>query len=147
MDADVPALRWSARSLLVEPPILLTTSQAAAVSREFHTTAEIRGWDLPASAVMGNHVHVVVGLPSDDPALATRAAGTFKAYASRTLNARWRRRKRWWTQNGSTRVLVREEAVLAAVRYVSRQRRCLALVIAPAWAELLGPLTRTDDSC
>jgi hypothetical protein len=43
-------------------------------------------------------------------------------------------------------VLVRVEAVLAAVRYGSRQRRCLALVIAPAWAERIGPMTRTDAS-
>ena len=66
---------------------------------------------------MANHFHLVIGI---DDAPASRALSDLKAYASRSLNKRFGKplSEMWWTMGGSTRPLLDEAAVIAAIRYV-----------------------------
>jgi len=126
-DADMPELQQAAMSKLQGPPIRLNCQQADTVLRQFRETAEHRGWQLLAAAVMGNHFHVVLGVSGDpDPHLLLR---DLKSYASRRLNQSWTKPPSgtWWTESGSVRKLPTESAVLAAIDYVRRQQNPLAL--------------------
>ena len=109
------------------PPVLLTSSQAEEVVRQFHETAVYRGWTLLAVAVMANHVHLVVGVDGDpEPDTLLR---DFKSYASRRLNRVYGVRVggTWWTEGGSRRKLPDDAAVRAAVAYVERQENPLVV--------------------
>ncbi len=124
LSGDAPAAAWlriTASGLLKRDPIRLTALQAEVAADAIDAQARYRGWTCFATAVMSNHVHVVIGVPADPPA--STLLKTLKAYASRALNERWRRPESgtWWTQSGSTRLLRSEPAVIAAVRYVRDQ--------------------------
>jgi len=107
------------------PAVRLTRDQAAAVSEQIRATATVRQWRIGAVAVMSNHVHVVVGVAGDpEPDTVLR---DFKTFASRALNRLVGGQQRWWTQSGSTRKLPDESSVVAAVRYVQKQQRPLAI--------------------
>jgi REP element-mobilizing transposase RayT len=131
-DANMPALRRYAESVMTAEPVYLTLAQARALIEQFQETARFRQWLLLAAAVMTNHVHLVVGVPGDpDP---EKLLGDFKAYATRTLNRGWGRREndRWWTQSGSKRILASSDAIRQAVHYVlKKQPNPLALWGAP----------------
>ena len=121
-DADLPGLEASARRSLKCPPIYLTREQADLLLTQFRETAAYRGWTLLAVAVMGNHVHLVVGVPGDpDPETLLR---DFKSYGSRTLNRHCGTPASgtWWTTSGSKRKLPHDEAVLSATDYVVRKQ-------------------------
>src|SRR5207248_1375256 len=64
-DADLPGLHGSARSRLRCTPIRVTLEQAHVLVAQFQETAAYRTWRLLATAVMYNHVHIVVGLTGD----------------------------------------------------------------------------------
>jgi REP element-mobilizing transposase RayT len=128
-DADLPGLEQSSRKRMKGEPIWLDAEDGAILLVQFRETAERRHWQLLAAAVMANHVHLVVGVPGDpDPADLLR---DFKSYASRRLTERHGppRSGRWWTQSGSRRKLPDEAAVRAAIEYVRRQYRPLAMFI------------------
>ena len=59
-DRALPALEAAARSALKGSPIFLTLPQAERITTQLRETAAYRGWRLLASAVMRNHVHLVV---------------------------------------------------------------------------------------
>jgi REP element-mobilizing transposase RayT len=126
-DADHPGLKHYMESRLQQQPIFLGADQAAVLVEQFQETARYRQWCLLATAVMKNHVHVVVGAGGDpDPDTLLR---DFKSYGSRTLNRRWSKPPAgtWWTESGSRRKLPDEAAVRAAVIYVAdRQPNPLA---------------------
>jgi REP element-mobilizing transposase RayT len=129
--ADGPVLREFARGTMSGPPVLLSREHALALRQQFEETARLRGWSILAGAVMGNHAHLVVGVPGDpEPAVLLR---DFKGYGSRALNKRWPRPAggTWWTEGGSRRKLPDEAAVLSAVRYVREQAWPLVV-----WGEL-----------
>jgi REP element-mobilizing transposase RayT len=124
--AHAPGLVRASRAAMKGPPVELDLERALATAEDLSGTAEFRGWELLAGAVMATHVHVVVGV-ADDPDRA-KLLQIFKSYASRALSSRWPRPKRgtWWTESGSRRKLADDEAVAAAVRYVTNQPNCLA---------------------
>lgn len=126
-----PLLQEIAKKKLRHAPTWLSKSQAEVLLSQFHATAKHRGWQLLAVAVMGNHIHIVLGVPGDpEPDTLLR---DLKAYGSRALNATsvtGSSRRVWWTQSGSRRKLPNENAVLAAVRYVERQHRALVVWVA-----------------
>jgi REP element-mobilizing transposase RayT len=108
------------------PPVRLAEAQANVAVEDLSATADYRGWELWAGAVMANHIHLVVGVAGDpDP---SKLLQIFKSYASRALNKQWPRpqSKTWWTISGSRRKLADDETVCAAVRYVENQKYCLA---------------------
>jgi REP element-mobilizing transposase RayT len=117
-----------------EPAAVFGRAHAERIAAEFTTTGAVHRWPLPAFAIMANHVHVVVGVPSPgDTSAAADATRRFKAYASRALNEGFGRRTRWWTSSGSRRLLVGEPAVIAAVRHVANQRGSLVVRLDPEW--------------
>ncbi|MBI1918473.1 MAG: transposase [Planctomycetes bacterium] len=120
-DADMPGLERAMRAAMTGPPIRLILEQAEAVLPQFHETVTYRGWLLVATAIMANHLHLVVGVPGDpDP---EKLLHDFKSYASRTLNRDWGKpvNGTWWTGGGSKRKLPNEDAVRHAVQYVRDQ--------------------------
>jgi REP element-mobilizing transposase RayT len=126
-DRDRPHLEGYSQATQKLDSVRLTREQAVTVCRQLQATADIRGWNLFAAAVMANHVHVVVGVPGDpDPSTLLR---DFKSYSAQELNKGTpsRNRQRWWTKSGSTRKLPDETAVLAAIRYVENQDWPLAV--------------------
>ena len=137
-DADMPGYERSAAAALKCPPIYFSVAQARAILAQLHETTNHRGWRLCATAVMANHMHIVVGVPGDpEPAALLR---DYKAYASRTLNNNWSKPESgtWWTESGSKRKLPDDDAVVAAVRYVWKQHNPLVRWIAPEFTPLLG---------
>ncbi len=112
-----PSLYRSAQSRLKCPPIQLTTEHAEIVLDQFQETCRFRGSRLEAVAIMFNHFHLVVGI-DDTPD--SKALSDLKAYASRSLNKRFGKplSETWWTMGGSTRPLLDEAAIIAAIRYV-----------------------------
>ena len=98
-------------------PVLLDHTMWAAVETcMVHACREL-GWTLHAVAVRSNHVHVVVSPIDTTPG---KAMGVLKARATKALNA-FGRRERWWTRDGSKRILHSERALIAAVQYVNHQ--------------------------
>jgi REP element-mobilizing transposase RayT len=129
-DADDARVRQRARASLMGQPVWLTAEQAAVVLAQIQETAQFRGWDLLACAILANHIHLVVRVSGDpEPAALLHS---FKSYATRALNAAGYRPSggRWWTESGSRRKLPDERAVAAAVAYVSRQHNPLLVWMA-----------------
>jgi REP element-mobilizing transposase RayT len=150
-DRDMPGLQRYAREQMRGQPVWLTPPQANTFLGEAQRTAVFRAWRLLAAAVMANHVHLVVGVPDDLPG--ERLLQEFKSYGSRVLNQQYGRPESgtWWTKSGSTRFLPNERAVAAAVEYVRRQQRPLALWIAgdlenPATSVVDNPATSVADN-
>ncbi len=98
---------------------------------QFRETAAYRRWLLCGAAVMGNHVHLVVGVPGDPNA--EDLMRDFKAYGSRALNQRWGKPRNgsWWTGGGgSRRKLPNATGVRAALAYLRNQPNPLLIWIA-----------------
>jgi REP element-mobilizing transposase RayT len=117
-DQDIPALHHAATKLLRGEPIRLNREQADALQSQFRETAAFRGWQIIASAIMANHVPLVVGVAGNpDP---TKILGDFKAFGSRAMNAMRGKPAAgtWWAYSGSKRKLGDESSLIAAVAYV-----------------------------
>jgi REP element-mobilizing transposase RayT len=129
-DGPLPELESVAQAALNGSPIFLTLPQAERITTQFRETAAYRGWRLLASAVMRNHVHLVV--VANEEVTSADLLRTFKSYASRALNAAWARPAggRWWTTSASRRSLKDARAVEAAVKYVREQPGALVVSIA-----------------
>jgi REP element-mobilizing transposase RayT len=119
-DKDIRGLHSFAEQQLAHEPVMLERDQASALADQFRETAQYRGWNLLAAAVMRNHVHLVVRVEGD-PAPDTLLRD-FKSYGSRRLNRLFEPRERWWTQSGSKRKLPDSTAAATAVRYVRNQQ-------------------------
>jgi REP element-mobilizing transposase RayT len=125
---------------LKSPPVRVTVEQASALVAQFRETAGYRGWQLLATAVMANHVHLVVAVAGDPHP--TKILGDFKAYGSRALNRRWGQPPNgtWWTYDGSKRKLGDKVAIREGIDYVRRQPLALVVWLAPeAWIILNEP--------
>ena len=120
-DVDMPGLLRSARSKLKSPPIHLTADHAATLLAQFQETVRHRCWNLLATAVMTNHVHVLAGVPGD-PA-PENLLRDFKSYGSRALNSRCPKPASgtWWTESGSKRKKADKAVVRAAICYIRDQ--------------------------
>jgi REP element-mobilizing transposase RayT len=130
VDADVPALRRYAESIMTQPAVWLTVEQATSISEQFRETATYRNWGLLAFAVMSNHVHLVVEVTGDISA--AKLLTDFKAYSTRRLNNNFSpgTKQKWWTERGSTRALRNSDAVEAAIEYVKNQEVPLVVWLA-----------------
>ena len=117
-----PRLEEAARTVMAGKPVYLAVAQTRVLLAQFHETAGHRRWVLRAAAVMSNHVHVVLAVPGDpQPETLLR---DLKSYGSRALGPP--AAGRWWTRSGSRRKLP-DDAAVAAVRYLRRQKYALAV--------------------
>ena len=114
VEADAERER-QAREAMTQVPYVMTSAEREIVCRAMAELSRERGWDLRAAHVRSNHVHVVVSAERDPG----RLMSDLKSRASRDLTlARFDdAKRRRWTRHGSTRHLIREEAVEAAIRY------------------------------
>ncbi len=137
--SKIRGLEIMAREKMAGPPVYLNLEQATALLDQFRETANYRGWELIAIAIMRNHVHIVVGVPGD-PEPET-ILGNLKSYGSRRLNREFGKRESdtWWTEGGSRRRLKTESNVLAAIAYVRDQEYPLVVWIADQWSPGLAP--------
>jgi REP element-mobilizing transposase RayT len=129
-DRDYSGLHDHAQKLLKCVPIHIALAQAEALLAQFKETAQHRGWELRAVAIMANHVHIVVGVKGDpDP---TKVLGDFKAYGSRKLNQGWGNPPSgtWWTYGGSKRKVKDEAHLRNVIEYVRNQKDPLLIWIA-----------------
>lgn len=134
-DRNMPGLRKHAERQLDGPPVKLKPDHAPVLLTQFRTTAEFRGWQLLAAAVMANHIHLVTGVPGDpQPDSLLR---DFKSYAGRALNRQFTKPASgtWWTESGSRRRLRDPQAVLNAIRYLVQQEYPLLI-----WTALIPEL-------
>jgi REP element-mobilizing transposase RayT len=127
---SVPALAEYARRVMTGRPVQLESEHAGDVLAQLRETADFRGWNLRAVAVLADHVHLVVGVPGDpEPSEMLR---DWKAYTSRALTRRFGQPSapRWWVDGGSKQRLRDDPNVAAAVRYVSDQSFPLVVWVA-----------------
>ena len=122
-----------ARRMMAESPVSLGRDERRVVLDEIVESCSRQGWILHAAHVRSTHVHVVVST-SEKPEM---AMGRLKAFASRSLNDRFGRRRKRWTSHGSTRWLLDPHGLQRAVDYVVRgQGETMSLYVNPqAWEE------------
>ncbi len=114
-----PKLEAAARRALKEEALTLDAGLRKVAHRAMRETADHCGWFVHALEVRSNHVHVVLTAADKAPGVVMAA---LKGYASRALSERLPGRDgRWWTRQGSKRILFTDEALAAAVRYVQNQ--------------------------
>ena len=104
------------RTLLKNPPILLTHSQRKVVEVAIREVCEHRGYVLHAVNVRTNHIHSVVSASCKPEHM----MDSFKAYATRKLRAAslLDQDVKPWGRHGSTLYLWMEEEVQRAIDYV-----------------------------
>ncbi|MFO0978719.1 MAG: transposase [Planctomycetaceae bacterium] len=105
--------------------------QADLLLTQFKETCDYRKWFLAGTAIMANHLHVVLGVPGDpDPEDLLR---DLKAYGSRALNRTYGKQKAgtWWTESGSKRKLPDSTAIEFAIKYLRDQQFPLLIWINP----------------
>jgi REP element-mobilizing transposase RayT len=119
--APSAALESRARGLMKEDPVLLDEHMRQAVDAALREACLEFHWAVHALEVRSNHVHVVVAACDASPG---KVMGIFKVRGTQALNALGfggGDRDRWWTRDGSKRILNSPASVEAAVRYVMSQ--------------------------
>ena len=127
----MPELNETSRKLLKAAPIYLTQAHAERLLTQFHETCDVRQWLLVGTAIMANHLHIILGVPGDpEPDSLLR---DIKAYGSGALNRIFGKPKSetWWTKGGSKRKLPTSVAVLNAIQYLRDQEYPLVIWINP----------------
>ena len=103
-----------------QPPYLLNRESQAIVLEALQKVCLHRGWNLLATHVRTNHVHVVV----EAEVRPEKIMNDFKSYASRELNQLEKDRpgRKRWAHHGSTRWLWKDQDVRKAIRYVVEEQ-------------------------
>ena len=116
--ADHPDLVGVAQKRLKSEPILLSQPHATIILQQWQETVEFHQWYLFVAAIMPNHFHLVLALPSDFDK--SKILYRLKSYPSRALNKVYGKRE-WWTSSGSVRFCFDEKSLLARIEYVKKQ--------------------------
>ena len=120
-EAD-PRREVFARRAMTGPCVVLETEQRKKVDSTIRRHCQIREWELHALNVRTNHVHLVVTAPVTPEEVMNQ----LKAWCSRRLNETVSggepRRRKWWTEHGSTRWIHHEGDVLRAIEYVTEEQ-------------------------
>ena len=127
----IPRLHEVAANAMLGPPVLLTNAQAADLLTQFRETCEYRMWVLVATAIMANHLHLLIGVPGDpDPEALLR---DFKSWGSRKLNRTYTKPTSgtWWTESGSKRRKGDISAILNTIDYIANQEYPLLIWVNP----------------
>jgi REP element-mobilizing transposase RayT len=120
VDGPNRILQRGARSLMPEAEVTLDADQRAVVEAALRDCLHKQSWHEHAISARSNHVHAVVTAYDVPPG---KVMGILKASATKCLNTTFTPRKRWWTHEGSKRILFTEEALGNAIRYVLGQGR------------------------
>lgn len=126
IQAPDPERRGTAQATLVDAPVLLEAAQREVVEQTIRDHCAIRGWELHAVNVRTNHVHLVVTADVSPEEVMNQ----LKAWCSRRLNEQLalrganttEKRKRWWTQHGSTKWINEAQYLRNAIRYVNERQ-------------------------
>ena len=127
----MPELNEASRKLLKAAPVFLTQPHAERLLTQFHETCDLRQWMFVGTAIMANHLHIILGVPGDpDPDSLLR---DIKAYGSGALNRIFDKPESgtWWTKGGSKRKLPDRIAVVNAIQYLRDQEYPLLIWINP----------------
>lgn len=114
-------LNEASRKLMTADPVYLMKENAERLLIQFYETCDIRKCLLVGTAIMANHMHIILGVPGDpDPDGLLRV---IKAYGSGALNRSFEKPKSgtWWRKGGSKRKLPIQVALLNAVQYLRDQ--------------------------
>ena len=119
VDPPDPVREDSARKRMRMEAVTLDRRLRQVVVDSIRSTAHYFRWNLLALDVRTNHVHVVICAGDNDIG---RVMAKLKAYASRHLNEEFPARTgRWWTRQGSKRLLFTDQSLFAAINYVAHQ--------------------------
>jgi REP element-mobilizing transposase RayT len=120
VEAPSPALESFARDLMSETPVILDPPMRGIADEAIRQACHEFRWTIRALEVRSNHVHIVVTANDAGPG---KVMGVLKVRATQALNAveAGRQRDRWWTKDGSKRVLNSPASVAVAIRYVEEQ--------------------------
>jgi REP element-mobilizing transposase RayT len=120
VDKPEPLLEKHARELLKGSAVVLDEGMRTAAEAAIGSVSDEFGWMIHALAVRSNHVHIVVTAREEAPG---KVMGLMKRRGTQALNGlnAGCEKKRWWTEDGSKRLLYTEKAVVAAVEYVKNQ--------------------------
>jgi REP element-mobilizing transposase RayT len=113
IQAPDPEAEEQIRRGLPEPPFVMNDEQRRIVEQAIVDHCAIRGWTLHALNVRTNHVHVVV-TASCRP---EKVMQELKSWATRRLKPTVRR-KRYWTEHGSTKWINDQPYLRNAIIYV-----------------------------
>ena len=102
-----PGLEAYERGVMKSEPVLLDASKRGVVEDAIRERCDVMGWRLWALNVRTNHVHVVVGSPSEPE----KVMNSFKAWATRALRARSLvdAESRVWARHGSRRLSTEQD--------------------------------------
>jgi REP element-mobilizing transposase RayT len=137
-----PAREQECRERMKEPPYQLDAPRRKTVLETIQEVLRHRGWRLWAVHVRSNHVHLVVTAAAKPE----KVMSDVKAWCSRRLKERHGEEadRTRWTQHGSTRYLMTEEAFQEEVRYVILQQgKAMEMAFDP---ELLPMLTQEPEA-
>jgi len=112
-DAD-PVIEAAMRARMSDDPVVLTDEQRELVETTIRKHAAVRGWHIHTLNVRTNHVHVVVTADRHPDEVMEQ----FKAWCSRRLSEQLGRKRKWWTEHGSTKWINDEAYLDNAIRYV-----------------------------
>ena len=112
-----PLLEQWCRAQLSGDAVLLQLHDRETVEAAIREHCEVRGWTLMAVNVRTNHVHLVLATDAK-PQI---ARDQFKANCTRLLRAQSKplNVSRTWTRGGDCEILDGEEAIEAAITYVT----------------------------
>ena len=120
VETPCPALESYARDLMKDPPVVLDLKMREAADAAMRQACRELRWTIHALDVRSNHVHVVVTACNARPG---KVMGILKVRGTQALNALrlGGDRDRWWTRDGSKRILTTPAFVEAAIQYVLSQ--------------------------
>lgn len=100
---------------LRDDAVVLDPDQRQIVMQTIENHGEIRSWTLHALNARTNHVHLVVTANAVTP---ENVMEQLKAWCSRRLNEHAGRKRKWWTEHGSTKWINDDEYLQNAINYV-----------------------------
>ena len=132
IDSNVDWLKKYTTEHLRGEPVCLNREQAQVLFEQFQETIAHRHWKLCGTAVMMNHVHVL--LETSDDTEPEAVARDLKSYGSRRLNQVFGKptSETWWTRGSSIR-RKQAEAIPQVIKYIKNQRNPLLIWIAPEY--------------
>ncbi len=110
-----PEIEDKMRNRMVDDPVKLTPEQRSIVEATIRSHVTIRKWSLHALNVRTNHIHVVVTADRHPDVVMEQ----FKAWCSRRLSEKLGRKRKWWTEHGSTKWINDDQYLANAIRYVN----------------------------
>jgi REP element-mobilizing transposase RayT len=123
---DDPFTRRAARRQQVQPTVMLTPEQASTTGEALLAATSQRSWRLVRTAIMANHLHVLVmNCPDDGPAVRRILKGVSQSALSKKAG----QSQCWWPAGGSDRYKHDWEAIENAANYIERQPWCLVQIV------------------